>query len=214
MPKYSTVFWSGLLGVICTIGFKYLPKGFLKDLSAAVGLLAYAYAGSILLFHLVNKAKFIMDASAEFFERIVYNDTFNEMEIVRLDVERAHQISRMDFDQLLVYNAETAERIIDLDLRAEIVRYQGVELTPWWVDGYLNECMKRYPDLPSIRRLPNGSTEQRREETFIEIAQGLGWVRKRLGLSTVWIDGHTPEEAKGKFFVLGINPNKLKGSNE
>lgn len=209
MVKYSTVFWSGLLGVLCTIGFKYLPKGFLKDLSAVVGILAYAYAGSILLFYLVMKAQFIMDAAGSFLERIVYNDNHMEMRLAEIDAERAYQISRMSFDQLLVYNAETADRIIDLDLQAEVVRFQGVELTPWWVEGYLNECMKIYPDLPSIRRLPNGSTEQRREETFIEIAQGLGWVKKRIGLSTVWIDGHTPEKAKKNFFVLGINPTEI-----
>lgn len=106
--------------------------------------------------------------------------------------EVVYYISKMNSEQLAVLNSLTITYELiggkDREFRTAIV-VDETKLWGEWISQYLKSCRIYYPELPSIRE-----GDRTKEEAFQVYLDYAGYIKKRVGKRSVWLDNWTPEK--------------------
>lgn len=107
-------------------------------------------------------------------------------------VAEMHYASMMSAQQL-DYLASMQNEVVITPLKV-FWRAGGVEMPEAWIISHLSRCNRYYPELPPIRKQGSGSTEQLREQAFIDFGVQRGWIVKREGQTAIWIRSWSPDK--------------------
>ncbi len=178
--QISWAFWAGIVGALASAGVSY-TNGFYKAALSSIGVVAYSFAGAILLFFLLDQARAFMSVASAAIVEIMNPEIMILQKASQLQHEWQADLYFHEVGYLV--ETETGRGIYHL----------GLVLEPDWVETYLKRCEAQFPNFPAIRIQDDGTVEYTSEFTIRDYAVKKGWGRKREGQTMIWIDGNNPE---------------------
>ncbi len=188
----APAFWLSISGSAFLAVAKHLNEGLWKTVVLALGVVCLVFALGYGFMALLDRLNSPLWTIGEIIEKLAYPEialvtAFGKLSPVHLDA----------------YLVDSGRRLYMIDEAGKpdwAIKSMGRELPSHWVSQFLYRANQTFPDLPAVRRNPDGSVINMDERAMIAFLRALKMVRPRSGQTDIWAEGETPDLFRAAYF--------------